>query len=285
MNLHPEIEETNVIEVFANANAHRLAADIVKRHSTNPQDIRLLALKKLDLTAFRNLLDLGCGFGFFTEALQGRVHSEAKIEGIDFVKEYEPFYLETCRKAGLKGSFRALKVSSLKEYPKRSFDLILCSYALYFFPEIIPDISRILKEGGFFVAITHRQKSIGELIAAIKKILEANRSGERKKLPIEEIIGRFCSENGASLLAPWFGKIEAVEYPNSLVFHREEVLALVEYFRFKGPFFLTGTGAEAETVSRLLAAHLQKSLTTDSPYVLSKDDTIIICSRPQGEDR
>ena len=280
MKAHLEVEESKVIEVFANANAHRLAAGIVKRHSTNPQDIRLLALKKLDLTLFRNILDLGCGFGFFTEALKGLVHAEARVTGIDIVREYEPLYLDTCRRAGLKGSFQAMGVSSLKKHPQRSFDFVLCSYALYFFPEIIPDIARILNEDGFFLTIAHRQKSMSELIAVIKQILEEKQTPGRGRLPIEEIIGRFCSENGANLLTPWFKKIAAVEYPNSLVFHREDIIALVDYFRFKGPFFLTGTGAEAETVSRLVSAHLEKRVASRGPFTLSKDDTIFICSHP-----
>ena len=64
--------------------------------------------------------------------------------------------------------------SRIKKYPARSFDLIICSYALYFFAGMIPEISRILKRDGIFITITHSQCDMQELVDITKKIMKRN---------------------------------------------------------------------------------------------------------------
>ncbi|MCX5909405.1 MAG: class I SAM-dependent methyltransferase [Deltaproteobacteria bacterium] len=266
--------------VFTDVQGHILAAEVVRRHSINQEDIRSLALKGQFLAGCRKVLDLGCGFGFFTEALKGRVHPEASVTGIDRIEGYRPLFLEAVRKAGQTGEYLSSGAATLKTFGKDTYDLVLCSYALYFFPEIIPDIARILKRGGKFITITHRRKNMGELIAAIRDILSEKDLCPEDPLPVEKVIERFCGENGSMLLAPWFKHVQAIEYENSLTFHRDDQLDLVAYFRYKSPFFLSGLDLETEAAVHLLSTHLQETLTPAGAFTMSKDDTIFVCSAP-----
>jgi ubiquinone/menaquinone biosynthesis C-methylase UbiE len=274
------MEKTNVVEVFIDVKAHRLTADIIRKFSTNKKDIRDLALDGLNLKSCKVILDLGCGFGFFTQALKGRVHPEAFVRGIDIIEAYGPLFLRTCEDTGLRGTFSAEGVHSIRKLEDRQFDLILCSYALYFFPEIIPDISRVLKSEGLFIAITHSSENMGELINAAKEALKEKKMLSEHALPIEGIIRRFSSENGLQLLSPWFDGIRGVDYPNNLVFLSDDLRYIVEYFRFKSPFFLSGTSYSSETVTRLLRGYLEKVFPARDQFTISKDDTIFIAEKP-----
>jgi ubiquinone/menaquinone biosynthesis C-methylase UbiE len=276
-----EVQQGQVTEVFIGVEAHKSTAAIIRNHSTNQRDIREMALNDLDLTECRHILDLGCGFGFFTESLRHRVQPEAVVTGLDMIPAYESLFLEVCKKAGVQGRFIAAPVSYIEVLPDRSCDLILCSYALYFFPEITSQIARLLTPEGVFVTITHAWQNMRELIAATKTVLRNKGVFRRHRLPVEEIIGRFCAENGHDLLRPWFARVEATDYPNTLIFKQDEVSHLLRYFHFKSPFFLSGIDLDREEVLTKLAAHLENLAQIHQGFNLSKDDRIFICRQPR----
>lgn len=275
------VQQGHVTEVFVGVEAHKSTAALIRSHSTNQRDIREIALNDLDLTECRHILDLGCGFGFFTEALRQRVQSEAVVTGLDMIPAYEPLFLEVCRKADLQGRFIAAPVSHIKTLPDRSYDLILCSYALYFFPEIISHIARLLAPEGIFATITHALQNMRELIAATKTVLTNKGNFNRHRLPVENTIGRFCAENGHDLLRPWFTRVEATDYPNDLIFKQDEASHLLRYFHFKSPFFLAGIDSDREEVLIQLATHLEDLFRTHRGFSLSKNDRIFVCRQPR----
>jgi len=174
-----------IAEVFVDVDAHRFTADIVRRHSTNRADVRKVALEGLDLTQCKDILEFGCGFGFFTEALKGRAHANAVVTGVDIVKGYELPYLNVCETAGIKCRFTSSGASVVKDYRDRSFDLAICSYCLYFFPEIVPDIARVLRKGGLLVTTVHNKENMSELVRFAKDVLV--RGGILKKEVILKI--------------------------------------------------------------------------------------------------
>lgn len=279
-------EESRAVEVFVDVNGHKLTADIIRKHSTNQRDIREFALKGLNLTGCRQVLDLGCGFGFFSAALKGRVHPEAAVRGVDIVKEYEPLFLETCRDAGLKGEFSSSGISILDDLRDRSIDLILCSYALYFFPDWIGDLARILKQDGFLVAVTHHRQSLREVIRIARDFFTTKgllRAGEI--LPIEELIGRFSSENGSGLLSRWFREVRAMDFANSMFFRPGDLPHLLEYFRFKWPFFHSCPRERASELIGAFESHIEEILShASNGLAISKDDMVFICTKPlQGK--
>ena len=57
-------------------------------------------------------------------------------------------YLNACSETGLKGNFLSNSISEIESFKCDTFDLALCSYALYFFPDYIEQISHYLKKDG-----------------------------------------------------------------------------------------------------------------------------------------
>jgi ubiquinone/menaquinone biosynthesis C-methylase UbiE len=274
-----------IAEVFIDVDAHRFTADIVKQHSTNRADVREVALGGLDLAPCKDILELGCGFGFFTEMLKGRLHADAVVTGVDIVPGYESSYLKVCEAAGIKCRFTSSGALVVKDYRDRSFDLAICSYCLYFFPEIVPEIARVLRKGGRLVTTVHNKENMSELVSFAKDVLV--RGGILDKeiiLPIESFISSFSSENGCEILSGWFQDIQVVHYENTLVFKPGDIYSLIEYFRFKWPFFVSAITDNVEMVFDLFEMQLQQYFTRDrTDFIITKDDTIFICSNPCNE--
>jgi len=244
--------------VFRDVQKHLAIAQLIRRFSTNKEDIRKTALNQVDLSNCQNVLELGCAFGAFTEALKDKLHLEAIITGIDIIPEYKPFFLEACKRAGYSGIFSSSGIDKIKKFPAGYFDLVICSYALYFFADMIPEITRILKKDGLFITITHSQDDMWEMVSIVKKILKQKNSLEDKQsLPIELIFEQFSAENGEKLLHPFFGRILAIDFKNALVFQHQEIGSFIDYFQFKKSFFLTGTDSHNKNIINQLMRELQ----------------------------
>lgn len=277
-----EISEQRQIEkVFRDVHEHQRVARIIQRFSTNKGNVLRTALDGLELGNCRRILDLGCAFGAFTENLKGRVAADATATGVDIIAAYEPLYLAACDRAGIRGEFFSSGSHILETFPTRSLDLVLCSYALYFFPEVIPDVARLLGTDGVFAVITHYRRNTGELIDLTKRILETKGLLQEPHLPLEIITGRFSSDNGEILLKPWFGRVCVTDFYNELVFSREDTEYLLEYFRFKSPLYLTDVGFDAETVVPMILENLARVSCEGNGMTISKDDRIFICSLPR----
>jgi len=274
-------EQAQIHKVFDNVQAHLRIADLIQRFSTNKHDVHRTALEGMDLMECRQILDLGCAFGSFTDKLKGRVSHEAVATGVDVIGTYEPLFLAACRRAGIHGRFFPTGTSILKTFADRSFDLILCSYALYFFPEVIPEIARILHKKGAFVAITHHRQNAGEMIELIKRILDTMGLSHERDLPLEHIIGRFSSENGEALLQPWFGRIKVIDFPNKLVFPKQDIEYFLEYYRFKSPLYFTDTGLDMEAIIPVVSEHIRRATSERNDVTISKDDCTFICALPR----
>lgn len=275
------LDKKKIRRVFRKVQKHRLIEQMIRQLSTNKEDIRKRALAQTDLSFCTNVLELGCAFGSFTEALKGRLHPRAHIEGLDIVPEYRHFFLEACKNAGYSGTFSATGINQIRKYPSSSFDLVICSFALYFFVEMIPEIARILKKDGIFIAITHHQSNMQELISLIKDILTLNQLlNDDELLPVEVIIRQFSAENGRELLAKVFNCITLIDFNNNLIFQQHEINSLMEYFHFKSPFFLIGTNTDSKKITRELISQLRNRARQEKIIKMNKDDRIFICSQP-----
>ena len=275
------LDKKKIRQVFRNVQEHRHIEQLIRQFSSNKDDIRIAALNQTDLSHCQNVLELGCAFGSFTEALKDRLHPDAKITGLDIVPEYEPFFLEACKRAGYSGNFSSAGINPIKKYPSGTFDLIICSFALYFFIEIIPEIARVLKHSGIFITITHSRRNMKELIALTKNILRKNKllSGN-EVLPIEIILRQFSSENGATLLCPYFRRIQQIDFNNFLIFQALETESFLEYYSFKRPFFLIGTNTRKNDIFNQLMIEVQKMTMNSKNIQMCKDDRIFLCSEP-----
>lgn len=276
------LDRKKIHQVFRDVQKHRHIEELIRQFSSNKEDIRLTALNQADLTKCRDVLELGSAFGAFTEALKGRLHPGATITGLDIVAEYEPFFLEACRRAGYSGTFLATGVHTISKYPANSFDLIICSFALYFFVEMIPEIARVLRKDGIFIAITHDECNMQELIHITRRTLkEQNLLPNDHLLPVEVIVQQFSAENGEKLLGPYFGQVRKLNFKNSLIFQPWDIDFFVNYYQFKSPFLLVGTDAEKKDIVNKLLHKLQDIGAQNKVIAMCKDDAIFICSQPQ----
>jgi len=196
-------------------------------------------LEGIDLSGVHTILDLGCGFGFFTEALKGRTARGSTILGIDKFQENRSRYMGACDKAGIPGSFVGDGIDHIKTLESDSFDLIICSYALYFFPDYIQEIARVLKDDGLFVTITHARPHMIEFTSFVKASFDKNQVELNDDLPFNILIEEFSDLNGKPLLSESFNDIREIPYMNKMVFEKDDYAEFSTYLCFKRPSSLT----------------------------------------------
>ena len=256
-------------------------AKIIKAHLSNSGDIREIALQTPDISEALTILDVGCGFGYFTGGLKGLVHPDAEVTGIDMHVSYEKHYLNSCRKTGLKGKFESDGIAMIKKFDERSFDLIISSYSLYFFPEYIGRISKLLKKNGHFVVIAHAIPHMFELTSFVKEVLNAEGVEFQGELPYESLYRNFSSENGMELLTPYFSHVESFLYKSTLLFQDGDLDNLMKYFRFKESFFLPVNDIKHEQLIRIVTDRVKNEMKLNGQFNITKDDCIFICSGPK----
>lgn len=267
-------------EVFRNVSSHIIVSGIIRNQLTTNLDVREEALKGLDFTGFTKILDIGCGFGFFTRGLAGRLSWEAEVTGIDLHEKYRKYYLASAEKAGITGKFISKGISVINDFNESTFDLIICSYALYFFPGYIQQISRILKDQGLLVVITHSCPHMKELTYLVKEILASESISQDSLLPYEMLINRFCDYNGNDILSTFFRNVSRKEFRSEILFDRSDFSKFVEYFRFKTPFFIPSGKVDEKKLSSKILIKVKSLLDLEGSFHITKDDTIYVCSKP-----
>jgi SAM-dependent methyltransferase len=194
------------IKRYADVGLHRRMCEIIRRHSENKQDIRDIASQLIEWQNVKRILDLGCGYGWFEEAIDG---SFDLIMGIDPFEENRNEFLKVCSRISKEVCFKKAILPTPIDMPEGHFDLILSIYSLYFFPDMITEAKRLLNKEGVFLTITHSESMLEE--------------GERyfSFRNLKQIIRRFSAENGEETLKRVFSRVSYVDYPNNLLFFRK----------------------------------------------------------------
>ncbi|MCP3898726.1 MAG: hypothetical protein GY707_03215 [Desulfobacteraceae bacterium] len=149
--------------------------------------------------------------------------------------------------------------------------------------KLISEISRVLKDDGVFITITHSSSSLMEAIDIVKDFLILNNIDTDKLLPVEALINKFSNANGCELLSPWFDSIEQFDFINSLEFSYDDFFQLINYFRFKKSFFIPESLIAEKTIVEGIEAKLLSIFESNKKMVITKDDTIFICTKPSGD--
>jgi len=272
--------ENHLVRIFRDASAHKEVARIISRHNTSKEDIREVALDGIDLSKAKKILDLGCGFGFFTEGLKNKVGSDAEVTGLDCHPEYEWFYFQSCERVNIKKRFLSKGSKAIKQMEDQKYDVILCSYALYFFPEMISEISRILKKDGKLIVITHSTPHFHQFAEFVNEILIKNGVTPQDETPYEHLIEKFSNKNGEALLSPFFGRILQKGYKSNLVFKNGDFEDFASYFNFKHSFFIPRAMDPTGRLHALVLDMVKQNLEKGNELHIGKDDMIFICLDP-----
>ena len=251
--------------------AHEAISNIIRRYSTNPADVRHQALQDVDLSGVARLLDLGCGFGFMVDALAGRIPASAEIVGLDMHPGNRDVFLT--RAGAIAGSARFLcqTLDTHLDFPGRSFDAVIASYSLYFFPGVIPEVARVLKPDGVFLSLTHSEYHFDFLLKA------TGFSPQQSEL--HSVLLEFSAENGNVKLAEHFAVVESRPYRNTLVFRSENLADYLALLRFKLPSLLPAQTVGQEQATNLLDRARDLLVASDC-VTIEKDDTAFICTEP-----
>ncbi len=246
------------IESYRDVGLHKRIGLVIKGRSENKQDIREIACKALGRDDIRSMLNLGCGYGWFEEALATRLDL---VMGVDVHEENRDDFLKAARRTSATCLFVRSRLPAPIDMPSGSFDLVVAIYSLYFFIGMLPEVKRLLAAGGTFLSITHSEAMLEEAeeffqFRSMRKTIE-----------------KFSAENGEAALREYFGSVSYVDYENSLVFRAGDQDDLRDYVHFKRDF-ITGD-ADPDLVRERLFHELERK----GVLKLNKNDRIFIARK------
>jgi ubiquinone/menaquinone biosynthesis C-methylase UbiE len=256
---------------------------IIKTYSMNKSDIRDVALKGLNFRNIKKVLELGCGYGFFIEKLKNRLSEGAVIIGIDMVENNREPFLHSVSSIQYKGEFITGNADIIKQMAKESFDMIITSYSLYFFPHLISEISRILAPDGVFIAITHSKNTLQEAMNLICSCM--NTVGLNKnETVLNKLFSAFSMEDGRYQLEQYFENVERLEYANTMIFPVEHVDDFIFYInKKKNLIYKDVMELMPHKLNDVLACVEMKIfdyVKMNGNIVLNKDDAVFRCHKP-----
>lgn len=243
---------------YSDHELHSLIGSIIRERSENQKDIRSVVSDAIPWKRIKKVLDLGCGYGWFEEVMPGGLDL---IIGIDCLKENEAPFLEKAAAKSREAGFRVMLLPAYTGLQAQSFDLVLSLYSLYFFPETLREIGRLLRAGGLFVSITH-SKSMLE---------EGQHYFDFRNL--RKVIERFSAENGGDLLRRHFTQVDHIDYRNSLVFHAGDEKKLAMYIDFKKEFI------EKDADPNVVRDKMVSELHRKGEIRLNKNDRIFLARK------
>ena len=260
-----------------------VSKDIIKTYSTNKEDVRNTALDGLDLSKFVKILELGCGYGFFIESLRNRLNKNAHISGIDIVSNNREAYLHNISSAGYTGEFIQGSVDQIEDFADEKYDLVIASYSLYFFPHLIPQISRILNKNGLFITITHSDLSLQTAIDIIVKSLSLADINVHDELAITSLFKNFSTQNGYAKLSPYFSNIDTIYYKNSLIFPAEKIEDCMDYIEKKRYLIykeiLDTNPEKIDKYKQIFYNEIANYSFLNHGIILNKDDSVFRCRK------
>lgn len=210
-----------VIRSYGNEDLHRRVGGVIRAHSSNREDIRAVVKSSLYWSTIRKILDLGCGYGWIESCLNGKFET---IVGIDALEANAEPFLTAAKAKAQEVVFERITLPASLPFADESFDLIIAAYSLYFFPDMLPEVKRLLAPDGILLAVTHSEGMLeeGEEFFHFKNL--------------RGLIECFSAENGEEKLKQHFRRVTFVDYINSLVFDREDGDDLALYIEFKAEF-------------------------------------------------
>ncbi len=257
---------------FQNPANHERVSGIIRQRSTNRADVREVALRGLDLSKASEILDLGCGFGFMAGAVATRAAPDAQVLGVDAWPANEAPFVDKVTATGRTARFEQMYVDAKLPWPDQRFDMVVCSYSLYFFVDVLPEVARVLTPNGLFLTVTHSQHSFLTLLRAAGLAEDGSE--------LIALARQFSAENGQAILSRFFGDVSQLDYRNSLRFSADYLDELLAYLRFKLPLLVPGA-KPGDELPEALAHSARESLSRTGEVIVEKSDAVFRCRHPQ----
>jgi SAM-dependent methyltransferase len=160
-------------------------------------DARDVAFEAVQEVGPGRVLEVGCGEGELAERLQTGL-------GVELVAlDQSERMVDLARARGVDA-----RVADVQDMPFEdgSFDVAVAAWMLYHVPALdraLSELARVLRPGGRLVAVTNYATHLSEMFNLV--------GVERWDLP-------FGGENGATLLAPYFGRVDVRDAIGTVVF-------------------------------------------------------------------
>lgn len=199
----------------------------IHEHFSVPRmDFSEWALQRLSWRGDEVVLDAGCGWGRYAEALAQLVPGAAYY-GADFSAGM-------LRRHPQRAHTVQADVQHLP-FPDAAFDVVMANHMLYHVPDIaqaLTECRRVLKPEGVLLAATNSLDSMPQFHELIKRaILVLTAPGKAVQLPLPSSY-LFSLESGTRQLARHFYAVVRYDLPGSLVFDDiEPVMAYIETTR------------------------------------------------------
>ena len=208
--------------------------------------------------------DLGCGFGFMMDGIAGEHRRVGEIVGVDMHRGNRDAFLERAGAVADTARFVCTTLDSRLDFPSSSFEAVIASYSLYYFPGIIPEVARVLAPDGVFLSVTHSESYLARLLEATGFSVE--------KSGLRGVLHEFSAENGSERLAPHFAVVTSRPYRNTLVFRSGDVDDFIALLRFKLPSLLPARAVAPGRAGTLLE-RARRLLADAGSVTIAKDDT------------
>lgn len=245
-----------IIRSYSDLKVHTEVGAIIQHHSENKEDIGRVVRDAIPWgEGIKDVLDLGCGYGWFEEVMPAGLET---IGGIDCLAENEGPFLKAARPKAREVFFFKMMLPAPTGLSTARFDLVVSLYSLYFFPGLLPEIARLLRPGGLFLALTH----------SASMLEEGQHYFDFRNL--RKVIEHFSAENGHDILRPYFRDVRHIDYPNALIFHRGDEGSLAKYIDFKKEFI------EKDVDPRIVREKMIAELGRKGELTFNKNDRIFL---------
>jgi ubiquinone/menaquinone biosynthesis C-methylase UbiE len=178
---------------IAHVMGHQVA-DWLERPEREDEEKPSVAIEALKLKPGDVVADIGCGTGYFSWRMAGKVGEKGVIYGVEIQQEMLDLLAKKMSERGVKNVKGVLGTITDPKLPAASVDLALMVDVYHEFDhpfEMMENICKALKPGGRVVFIEFRAEDPAVPIKRVHKMTEAQVKKEMAALPLEwvETIG------------------------------------------------------------------------------------------------
>lgn len=181
------------------------------------RDIDKWMLEVLPLEKGMKILDVGCGAGKQCFSFLAHLDGKADITGGDVSEELLKKAIDENAKLGNRVTFQELDFNKTFPYEAETFDLVSCSFAIYYSEDIpftIREMHRVLKTGGYLF-------TTGPMPENKQMFYEIIQEATGKEIPPMPGSSRYASEIYQTVKSQ-FSEVKLLIFENPLTFPNVE---------------------------------------------------------------